>query len=334
MHHLYHDIGVRVRIADRLEFTVCKSIEIDRSIKDLTATATLELPRELRNASDAHGKSVSIEGKSIKDFIRRGDFISIAFGYDGNTETEFEGYITSISAGVPLKLECEDEMFQLKQTERITKHITSGDVQEIIEAVLPDKYRLKMKETYNVGPWLIENATAYEVLDDLRKNVGLSIHFLDVKTLKAGLPIDFETNNDVPFNFSENIRAGLSLVFKSKEDRKLEVTVNSKQSNGQTNTFSYGEKGGDTETITFPGLSQKECEEWAKRQHGKKSFEGFEGTFDSWCMPRTKPGDVAKIVRPFYGDRHQDGKYLIEAVSVLVSGEVGIRRKNEISYKL
>ena len=160
MNYLYHNIGLRITIADNLQFTVCKSIHIESSVQVLSNSAKIELPREFRNAIDEVGKSINIAGKSILDFIKRGDAIKIEFGYDGDLQTEFEGYITKIGAELPLLLECEDEMFQLKKAPRITKFIKSGKLIDILKAVIPANYTIESNADYSIGKWLIEEPYA------------------------------------------------------------------------------------------------------------------------------------------------------------------------------
>ena len=77
MNYLYHNIGLRITIADNLQFTVCKSIHIESSVQVLSNSAKIELPREFRNAIDEVGKSINIAGKSILDFIKRGDVLGL-----------------------------------------------------------------------------------------------------------------------------------------------------------------------------------------------------------------------------------------------------------------
>ena len=137
MNYLYHNISLRITIADNLQFTVCQSIHIESSVQVLANNAKIELPREFRNAVDQVGKTINIAGKSILDFMKRGDAIKIELGYDGDLQTEFEGYITKIGAEMPLLLECEDEMFQLKKADRVTKFIKSGKLIDILKAVVP-----------------------------------------------------------------------------------------------------------------------------------------------------------------------------------------------------
>jgi hypothetical protein len=335
MNYLYHNISIRITIADNLEFTVCQSIRIESSVQVLTNNAKIELPREFRNAVDEVGKSINIAGKSILDFMKRGNAIKIEFGYNGDLQKEFEGYITKIGAEMPLLLECEDEMFQLKKAPRITKFIKSGKLIDILKAVLPAKYKIECNADYSIGKWLIEDATPYNVLDELRDKAGIRAYFKNPTTLCVGMVVDFKAETVHKFNFSENVRRGSNLKFEQKESKPMFLTVESKQANGKSLTVSIGEKGGDEKTIKlWPNMSKSELQVWANKQQQSVSYSGFEGTLDSWCYPRTKPGDAAQLYRPFYKDRHQDGRYFIESVTIDVNGSDGIKRTNNLSYKL
>jgi hypothetical protein len=335
MNYLYHNISIRITIADNLEFTVCQSIRIESSVQVLANNAKIELPREFRNAVDEVGKSINIAGKSILDFMKRGNAVKIEFGYDGDLQKEFEGYITRIGAEMPLLLECEDEMFLLKKAPRITKFIKSGKLIDILKAVLPAKYTIECNGDYSIGKWLIEDATPYNVLEELREKAGIRAYFKNPTTLCVGMVVDFKAETVHKFNFSENVRRGSNLKFEQKESKPMFLTVESKQANGKSLAVSIGEKGGDEKTIKlWPNMSKAELQVWANKQQQSVSYSGFEGTLDSWCYPRTKPGDAAQLHRPFYKDRHQDDRYFIESVSIDVNGSDGIKRTNNLSYKL
>lgn len=335
MNYLYHNISLRITIADNLQFTVCQSIHIESSVQVLANNAKIELPREFRNAVDQVGKTINIAGKSILDFMKRGDAIKIELGYDGDLQTEFEGYITKIGAEMPLLLECEDEMFQLKKADRVTKFIKSGKLIDILKAVVPAKYTIECNGDYSIGKWLIEDATPFNVLDELRDKAGIRAYFKNPTTLAVGMIVDFKPQATHFYNFSENVRRGSNLKFEQKESKLIFLTVESKQANGKVISVSIGEKGGDEKKMKlWPNMTKAELEVWANKQQTSVSYNGFEGSLDGWCYPRTKPGDAAQLYRPFYKDRHQDGRYFIESVTIDVNGSDGIKRVNNLSYKL
>lgn len=341
MSYLYFNIGMRITIDDNLVFTVCQSLHIERSVQVLTDTAKLELPREFKNAADAGGKTVDLSGKSIAAYIQRGSKIKIELGYDDDLQTEFEGYITKIGADTPLTLECEDEMYMLKKTDKkITKSITSGKLKDVLKAILPSDYSIECNEDYTIGKWVIEQNTPYEVLEELRSKLGIRAYFKESKEnskkLYVGMTIDFKPQQVYDYNFSKNVRQDkdTSLKFEVKEDRVLEVVVKSKQKNGKELSYTAGKKGGDTKTINMPQLTEKELKVWGDQAYKTHSYDGFEGTVNGWCYPRTTAGDAARLYRPFYVDGHQNGTYFIESVTIDLNAEDGIKRSNKLSYKL
>jgi hypothetical protein len=334
MNYLYFNICLRITIAEDLQFNRCSSIKIDESIEVLTNTAQIVLPREFRNATDPVGKFVNISGKSILDFMKRGDSIKIEFGYDGDLQTEFQGYISRIGAETPLVLECEDEMFQLKKAPKVTKFIKTGKLIDILKAVVPSKYTIECNADYTIGKWLIDSATPYNVLEELREKAGIRAYFKNPTTLCVGMAIDFKPETIHVYNFSENVRRDSSLKF-MESIKPYYLTVESKQANGTVLTLSKGEKGGnETNVQLWPNMTKTELQKWLDARFEVAVLDGFDGSLNGWCYPRTKAGESVQIYRPYYKDRHQDGRYFISSVTKTVTGSEGIKRENTISYKL
>lgn len=334
MNYLYFNICLRITIADNIQFIRCSSIRINESVELLINTAEIELPREFRNAVDSVGKSVNIAGKSILDFMKRGDSIKIEFGYNDDLQTEFQGYISRIGAETPLVLECEDEMFQLKKAPKITKFIHSGKLIDILKAVVPSKYSIECNADYTIGKWLIDSATPYNVLEELREKAGIRAYFKNPTTLCVGMAIDFKPETIHTYNFSENVRRDSSLKF-METIKPYYLTVESKQANGTVLTLSKGEQGGnETSVKLWPNMTKAELQKWLDARFEVAVLDGFDGSLNGWCYPRTKAGEAVQIYRPYYKDRHQDGKYFISSVTKTVTGSEGIKRENTISYKL
>lgn len=334
MNYLYHNICLRITIADKIQFAECLSIRIEQSVEVLSNNAQIELPREFRNAIDEVGKSVNISGKSILNFMNRGDKIKIEFGYDNDLQTEFDGYINTIGAEIPLVLECEDEMYQLKRASKVTKFIKSGKLKDILKAVIPSKYSIECNGDYSIGKWLIEDMTPYNVLEELREKAGIRAFFKNPNTLVVGMVVDFKADKVHNYNFSENVRRGSDLKFMQTE-KPYHLTVESKQANGSVLTLSKGEKGGNETTIKlWHNLSKSELQKWIDARFKVATSDGFKGSLNGWCYPRTNAGEAVQIYRPYYPDRHQDGRYFIESVTIDVNGSDGIIRQNTIGYKL
>jgi hypothetical protein len=225
-------------------------------------------------------------------------------------------------------------MFQLRKAPRVTKFIKSGRLIDILKVVLPSKYTIECNADYSIGKWLIEDATPYNVLEELREKAGIRAYFKNPTTLCVGTIVDFKAETVHNYNFSENVRKGSSLKF-LETAKPLYMTVESKQANGSVLQLFKGEKGGNETAIKlWPNMSKTELQKWLDSRFEIATNDGFEGTLDGWCYPRTKPGDAAQLYRPYYEDRHQDGRYFIEAVTIDVNGTDGIKRANTLSYKL
>jgi len=329
-----HNINVRITINEKNQFTVCKSLEINKSVNILTSTAFVELPREFNNALNSLGQKIDLKGKNILNFIKNGDSIKIELGYNGDLQTEFEGYITKIGVDIPLVLECEDEMYKLKNLPKISKYIQNGNIKDILNAVISKDYNIELKDEYKIGNYVIEDANAYDILENLRENFGIRAFFKNSKTLSVGMMVDFRPQKVHRYNFDENIRHGSNLKFERKEDKLLEVTVKSKQPNGEEISYTTGKKGGSNTMVSIPNLSKTELKTWADKIYQSKCFTGFSGTLSGWCYPRTYAGDSLEITRPYYKDKHQDGRYLIESVNIQVNESNGIKRNNTISAEV
>jgi len=330
----YFNINVKITIDDKTVIYNCKSMQIEQSVQTLTSTARIELPREFYQAVNSVGKNVNFARKNILEYIKIGSTIKIELGYNQDLQTEFQGYITKIDADIPLILECEDEMWQLKHAPKINTYIKNGGLSPLLTAIIPSKYEIKLGEEYSFGSWVIDNARPYEVLEELQEKVGIRAYFENKNTLCVGMTVDFKPQIVHKYNFNNNVRSTSELKFQQSQEKKLEVTINSKQSNGGTRAFSTGEPGHETITLSIPNLSEKQMRLWAEKIYESRQRAGFLGTLSGWCYPRTKAGESLEIVRPYYQDKHQDGRYFIESVQIIVSETDGIVRKNTITHRL
>ena len=104
---------------------VC-DIKITRNWENLTQTAQIEIPNTYRGVN-----------KFVVENIKKGDLIQIFLGYleDGINKSgqpsltkRFIGYVTVISPGYIIKLECEDEMWNLKRTILSPQYLTANSL--------------------------------------------------------------------------------------------------------------------------------------------------------------------------------------------------------------
>src|SRR5574343_663070 len=113
----------------KYKLTMLDSVEIVRSVEQLSDTATVVLPGSVFN------KAIEVEQQ-----IKRGDYVTIRMGYDNNLVTEFTGYLQSIATDDgSITLKCEDALFRLR-TAVNDKELINPDIKDILSYVLPNGF--------------------------------------------------------------------------------------------------------------------------------------------------------------------------------------------------
>lgn len=333
MNNYYYNIHFKITIDNKIRLENAKSIVIENTIEKFSDTAKIELPREFKNAKMESG-GLSWAQKNILDYIKVGSTILIEAGYDGKLQTEFEGYVTNIGAEIPLLLECEDEMYKLKKMPLINHTFKSIDLKGLLKFMVKD-YEIEALDM-PLGKFMIERATPYKVIEELKKQYGIRCYFRN-KKLIAGLAIDLKPQQQHDFTFGKNIRKSSDLKYLTKEGRKVWIKAESMQK-GSANkkiTYEFGEQGESEITLHAPlNLTQKELEAFTKKTYNSRVFEGYEGNIDSWAFPRTKAGDVINLTDPNYKNKCRDGKFFIESVTVSINESDGFKRQNKLSFKI
>lgn len=329
----YYNIDIRITIAERIQFNVVKSIKIDSTIEKLSDTAIMELPREFKNAVE-NNKQLSIERKNLLEYLKVGDSILIEAGYDGDLSTEFNGYISDIGAEIPIIIECEDEMYKLKKMPMINHTFKSASLKEVLNFIAPG-YQINALDM-PVGKYMIERATPYKVIEDLKDKYGVRCFFKG-KVLYAGLTVDFKPQTMHDFTFGKNIRESTDLKYKTKEGRKHYVKAVSMQKGSADKkvTYEFGDVGESEISLHAPlNLNKEQLKLWAEKYYNSVVFDGYEGSIDGWFYPRTEVGDGANIKDPNYPTGYRDGQYFIDGVSTTIDDSGGIKRQNKISSKI
>jgi len=328
----YFNIGLRITIAETYAFNVAESIHIENSTERILDTAIVTLPREFKQLQQSN-TSISIAEKRLLDYIKVGDTIKIESGYDGDLGHEFEGYISRIGAEIPIELECEDEMWKLKKMQPINKTFSNISLKKFLEFIAPG-YQVECFET-QLGKIALENVTPFQALQEVKSRYPFKFFFRG-KVLHAGLSNDFKGQNKHEFNLNRNVRKGGDLKYETKEDRKFWVKAISKQiGTSKEVTYEFGDKGESERTLHCPlGLNKEQVKQFAEDFIKKLRYDGYGGGFESWCYPRTKAGDSAELIDPNYPDKHRDGIYYINEVITNINANDGIKRKNNITFKI
>ncbi|MCG8206153.1 hypothetical protein [Tenacibaculum finnmarkense] len=331
MNYHYYNICLRITINKIIQFNISESIRIVNTIENLSDTAKITLPREFKNAQE-NDENISFEKKNLLKIIKHGDSIKIEGGYNDELQTEFEGYITEIGAEIPLLLMCEDEMYKLKNKPKINKTFRSVNLKDLLKFIAPE-YEIQALDM-PLGKFTIENATPYQVLENLQK-LSIRCYFKN-KVLMGGLSVDFKPEVSHNLVFGKNIRNSNNLKYQTKEQRKrFYKGISIQTGTSKKITYEYGDESGDHRTLHLPlNLSENEVKEWVHKIHACNVYDGYGGTLDSWAVPFTNAGDSIKLTDPNYPDKHRDMILFVDSVIVTINKSIGYKRENRISFKI
>lgn len=321
--------------------TGINAVSITQSVENIGTTASLTIPRNFRRK----------DGQGILDCIKVGDKATIRLGYNDHIETEFTGYISSISDTTPIVIELEDEWYQLKK-QHITRSWQRPTLNQVLQAVFTGWTIDNRVDCSLDGGFVIQDATPYEIAKSLKENYGFTIHLNpDTKTVLAFFPYQFEGFNTHTYVFGTRDCTKLddlrqkqlapnivknNLKFTRKEDNKLFITAKYTDRKGKNHKIEIGDRSADANRRTLNlGCniqSEQEARQLAENEINRLSFDGYTGKLTGFGLPRTCAGDAVKLIDPDNPER--EGTYLIKAVKITYAVNKGFRRECELSYKI
>lgn len=326
----YYNICLRVTIAEILEFYTVESISILNSIDVISDTATVIIPRRFIQTLENPKNG---EKKNLIEFIKIGDKIKIEAGYDNELNTEFEGYITEITDETPIILKCMDEMYKLKKMEKINKLFPHAELKKVLEFIAPN-YKIETPKEYSFGKFAIENATPYEVLQQLRTNYMIRSYFKD-GILHAGFPINLTGFKSHDFNWARNVRNSDGLKFERKENTYYLKMTTTERGTQKKISVEIGKKGDINKEVSYNvGLTKKELETIANDIYNGIKNTKCTGDFKTWGLPQTRAGDSANINDPNFPKGYHNGKFLIQSVKIDLNSSDGFKRTNTLGVSL
>ena len=316
---MYLFYQVEIRIGDYVTTSV-NAVEIKSSWRTLTDTAEIILPRNLsyrpvKNPNDID----SLRGKPIDQLVKRGDPVTVKLGYHGEPLfTEFTGYVREIEPNVPLKLSCEDEMYNLKKGS-ITKSWPKVSLADLVKFVAPG-YETEVIDL-NLGKITINAASPAQVLESL-KDYGVFCYFRD-KVLHAGFAYDYKYESHV-YDFQRNIKSH-SLKFRRAGDYPIQVKAIANLNNGRKTVVLYpvltdsDKARAEVRTLNFGPLSDNEkdreklLKQYAQAELKRFKPEGYRGSVTGFCVPFIRHGDNVRLRDARYPEH--DSTNLVDSVN-------------------
>lgn len=296
-------------------------VEIHRSVELLADTAKIVLPASQFNAA------LHVENK-----IRRGDFVSIGFGYEETGQAlEFQGYVQRISTDDgSITLECEDRLFLFRKAVPDTqqKKVSLKDLLQWVINQTGAGLKLDCSYTWIYDNYVTSSATGFDVLQKVQKECGADI-YIDGETLHVHAPGE-KVGNEVLYDFSLNIEKS-DLSYLDAENRKVKVVVKSLQPDGTVKEMEFGNPDGDKVEIRANSTDTASMTSRGQAELKRHSYTGYDGCITTWLVPYVKPGDMATLHDRDY--EYKDGSYYVQSVTTTF-GSNGGSRQIELGFKL
>jgi hypothetical protein len=288
-------------------------ITIHSSVELLADTALITLPAAEYNVA------LDVEKK-----LKRGDAVSIGMGYtEYGILEEFKGWLREIKTDDgSITLDCEDDLF-LFRVGLANKQFKDIQLKTLLGYVISAcglSLSLSCSYEWLYKKFTIHAATGYDVLKKIQEESGADI-YISNSTLYVHAPAEKIGKNRL-YDFRYNVEKS-DLKYKTKEDRKVQVIVKAILPNGTVRKYECGTTGGDKKEITCATSDMASMQKRGDIEAQRLSYDGYDGSIDTWLIPYAQAGDSAMLHDPDYPEK--DGKYFINSVTTDFSSSGGKR---------
>lgn len=303
----------------REEFSLpwVSSVSIQSSWKMLTDTAEITLPRKVNRKN----------GHEFHELFNPGNPVKIELGYNKKLHQEFEGYIISVSRGIPLIIRCENEMYNLKR-QTVSYSKKSVTLKQLLSDICKTYEISTAFGDTELGAVRYSNMKVSAILEDVRKKTGLYCYFVG-KTLHCGNV--YSDNVDLP---EVSIKLERNAVSQDLQQTggEYEVIATAMLKGGKKMEAKAGKKGADTFNLNFNDHDKKVTvqvlKEFAERFYKSLMKQKYKGGVELFGIPRVSFGmvmNLTSVINP-----EMNGKYFIEKVIKDFSDNATYRQKVEL----
>lgn len=266
------------RLTAKIEITGAKSwrldfvtgVEITRDTEKLTDICKITLP-----------KKIKWDGENEVP-VKRGDAVKVLLGYDDRNELAFAGYVKEVGFKTPVVLECEDEMFKLKQMAAIKKAYKSTTLEQLLkDQGLTD---VKVMGEQTLGAYRVTADTVASLLGKLQES-GIRSFFRceDGKpVLYSGVIFERGTGASQVFATGINIINDQSLEQQKADTMRLNVKAVSILPNNKKIKVEVGDADGERRTITTYNKTESQLKAWAEQEIKRLKRDGLKGSLTTF----------------------------------------------------
>jgi hypothetical protein len=348
------------------------SLEISESWDNLTNTTKITFPQNIYFV-DESGRKVTWSDENITGdpnlipVLLKGDKVTIDLGFNYWTKGKqvidvtprFEGYVSGITNRLPIEIECEDNMYVLKQISCPTKLFTGKTLQEILKELMSKtEFTVNDIAKTSIGDFRTDKSeTVAQVLNRLRKDYHIYSNFRGDDLQCSGLvySADSNTRKEFIFDFQENIEMGSDdLKYQRTDDINIGIKAYSVSEFELTESNSAGKKrkkhkrlsvfvtrkgltpeagwDGEKRTLYFADVkSESDLIAKAKGQLNRLYYEGFKGSFRTFAIWPLTFGNIAVMRDNSIPERN--GKYFIKSVTTISNTTEGLMQDVEIDLR-
>lgn len=276
----------------RIEITKVTGVKIESGWEMLTDTATILLARNVK----------FFDKYKVKEVFKKGDAVQIYLGYDVTLVKEFTGYITEVSADVPIKIKCEDAMYLLKR-HPVNLSLKDTTLKNLLTQILPKGFKVDPLEI-ELGTVRYAKTTAAKVLEQIKSDYGLHSYIKNHDTLVCGKIYQDDVDEAVNFNFNKNIVSN-NLNYKSKDEIFVLIKAVSTLKKGAKLEVEVGDTFGVTKQLTYYNITSVEAlTALAQQDYDKFKVDGFDGSFEAFGIPSITHGQKVHLIDPDYPEKN------------------------------
>jgi hypothetical protein len=270
---------------NKISFTYVKSVDVSTSIRNLTDTAKVVLPRKM-----------DMKKTKLNESIKRGDKITIQIGYKKTgLQTIFTGYITSVSSETPIIIEAENEMWNLKQIKVAPKYYENFKFKDFLTEYV-SKVKLEMPESIEFGELIIEEETTVaKMLDYLKQNYPFNVFFDGDKMIAVMRMSRLQNTKEIKLKNGLHIISD-NLKYTLADDIKIQIVAKTILPNNTKIESKKGDEKGEVRTFYVPEYKEeKQLDDFAQKMLDSYKMNKMSGTLTAFGIPFIKKGDIVLL---------------------------------------
>jgi hypothetical protein len=301
-------------------FAAIVDVKVKSSWDLHTDTCQIVIPRKV----NWRGRAIAFGDNPL---IKRGDSVDVSLGYGDINKKVFSGYLHQIKASIPTMINCQDDMWLLKQN-TITASFENTTLKDMLFHVLPSSVPFEAPDI-TLGQLRITNATPAQILEALRKDFFLKSWFRN-GTLYVGFAYVPSLQSEYVVRMNKNVVEN-NLEYFRQEDIKIRLKMISIQSDNSKIEYETGDATGEQRTLYYYQKTLADLKALADEEIQRLRYEGYRGSIKIFGQPTFNHGDIVDLRDETYPDR--DGRYLVKSVEIEF-GQSGFRQTLELDAKI